>query len=336
MAKRLVQVFLPSGDQEELDGILRDYQVLGRWQHDDGSGREVIQVLCSAEKCEPLLDQFQLRYRHVPGFGCLMLAVEAVIPREEEAGKSEPGAPEGAGAPKGPPPLARVSREELTSKIGEGIVLSRTFFAMTFLSAIVAAVGLLRDDLAVIIGAMVIAPLLSPNVALALSVTLGDVVLLRRALWTNLAGVSVALALSVLIGALFGGGEPSPMLMARTRVGASDVVLSLASGAAGCFAFTSGAPAALIGVMVAVALMPPLVSCGIFLGAGRLELAAAAFLLLAANVICLNLAGVATFIFQGVRPRTWWEAEKASRATRTAFALWGVLFLLLVAVVLLR
>ncbi|PID99945.1 MAG: TIGR00341 family protein, partial [Acidobacteria bacterium] len=101
------------------------------------------------------------------------------------------------------------------------------------------------------------------------------------------------------------------------------------------FAFTSGASGALIGVMVAVALMPPLVACGILLGAGHLLLAFKALCLVITNVICVNLAGVGTFFIQGVRPGTWWEAKKAKKSARTAVILWSCLLSLLIVIILL-
>jgi uncharacterized membrane protein len=84
---------------------------------------------------------------------------------------------------------------------------------------------------------------------------------------------------------------------------------------------------------VAVALLPPLVVCGMLLGSEFTGRAFSAALLVLVNVICVNLAGVITFLAQGVRPRSWWEAERAKKATRIAIALWVALLAVLVAVV---
>ena len=81
--------------------------------------------------------------------------------------------------------------------------------------------------------------------------------------------------------------------------------------------------------MVAVALLPPLVAFGLLIGSGNYEEASGAFLLLSTNLICVNLAGVITFIAQGIRPRTWWEAEKAKKASKTALILLSVLLIIL-------
>jgi uncharacterized hydrophobic protein (TIGR00341 family) len=203
--------------------------------------------------------------------------------------------------------------------------VARVFFAMTILSALVAAVGLMRNDVAVIIGAMVIAPLLGPNVAMALATTLGDIHLLRRSLLTNAVGLTTAFLFAVLIGGVFQVDPKIPSVEARTELRWGDILLALAAGAAGTVAFTRGLSGAVIGVMVAVALMPPLVVCGLLLGAGYVQLALGALLLTSANVICVNLAGIVTFLLQGVRPRSWWEAERAKVATRTAMIIWVLL-----------
>jgi len=85
--------------------------------------------------------------------------------------------------------------------------------------------------------------------------------------------------------------------------------------------------------MVAVALLPPLVATGLFLGAGYTEMAGRAGLLTLTNVVCVNLAGVSTFLLQGVRPRHWRDVEKAKASTRVAISLWILALLVLAATI---
>ncbi|MHC5184980.1 MAG: DUF389 domain-containing protein [Planctomycetota bacterium] len=100
-------------------------------------------------------------------------------------------------------------------------------------------------------------------------------------------------------------------ILSRTQISFYDIILALAAGIAGTLSFTMGLPGAIIGVMVAVALLPPLVTCGLLLGCGQWNLAAHAGLLFGVNLICVNLSGVVTFLVQGVRPL--WKAHKATR-----------------------
>ncbi|MDA0372288.1 MAG: TIGR00341 family protein [Planctomycetota bacterium] len=321
MPLRLIEVLLPSDAVASFDASSLPDGVVAVWPGGEAiSGVAAIRVLVPKALVEPVLDQLQGRYGHMPAFRVVLLDVGLTLPPVAE--------PEAAPEPEEPKPerrFGRVSRQELLSDLRAAIEPRFEFVPLVFLSAVVAATGLLRDNAAVVIAAMVIAPLLGPNMALALGATTGDEDLIRTALRRNLEGVALAGVLAVLIGvAVRGFADPDALLASveiRSRtegIHPGDFLLALASGVAGTLSFTSGAPTTTIGVMVAVALMPPLVCAGLLLGCGRIEPAIAASLLLVTNVACVNLAAVATFSFLGVRPARWWEAERARKATRIA------------------
>jgi uncharacterized hydrophobic protein (TIGR00341 family) len=328
MALRMIEIYLSGGGGEWIKEILKDVPLIGVWEQTSSEDLTTVKVLLEVGKTEVVLDELEKHFGASGGFRVVLLPVEATLPRPEPPEKSpaETQSPE-----KDKPKIkgSRVSREELYSDLSETTNVSWVYVTFTTLSTIVAAIGLLQNSVAIIIGAMVIAPLLGPNVALALATTLGDVDLARRAVKANLMGILISFGLSVLVGFLFHIDPAVPEIMNRTRVGLGDIVLALASGSAGALAFTTGVGASLIGVMVAVALLPPLVTTGLMLGSAHFSLALGSFLLLAVNVICVNLSGVLTFFLQQVRPNTWWEADKARRATRRALAILTVLLLLL-------
>jgi uncharacterized membrane protein len=120
-----------------------------------------------------------------------------------------------------------------------------------------------------------------------------------------------------------------PEIGSRTVLGLGDMLLALAAGCAGTLAFTTGAGASLVGVMVAVALLPPTVACGMLLSDGFLKEAGGAFLLVVANVIAVILAAMATFQWKGMRPRLWWLEERASTRARAGLAVFVGLFVAL-------
>jgi uncharacterized hydrophobic protein (TIGR00341 family) len=228
----------------------------------------------------------------------------------------------------------RISREELYQDILDVTQFSKVHLVMVILSTLVAAIGILRDNVAIIIGAMVIAPLLGLNVALSLATTLGDEKLGRTALKTTVVGILAALAVSVCLGIFIPLDTTIHEVASRTEVGFGDIALALASGTAGALSFTTGLSTALIGVMVAVALLPPLVTFGLLFGAGKISMAMSALLLFITNVVCVNLSGVATFLIQGVRPLPWWEATSAKQATQKAMLIWGILLVVLALLIL--
>ena len=157
-----------------------------------------------------------------------------------------------------------------------------------------------------------------------------------RALRSNVLGLVLALLLAIGFGLIFEVDPTVDAIASRTDFGPLDLGLAFAAGSAGTFAFTSGLAGAVIGVMVAVALVPPLVAAGMLLGAGHYAAASGAFLLTLANMASINLAGVATFLLQGVAPRTWWEEKKAKKMTRRAVVAWIILIALLVGAFILR
>ena len=330
MALRLIEMVLREKDGAEVRELLKEHTVLEHRQIRLPDGEVLVRILLDAEKSEAVLDLLEKQYTGGEGNRVVILPVEATLPRNE---------PEPDTTPEQPPPEEkspeRISREELYEDIKDAARCTRVYLVMGVLSTVVAAIGLYYNSVAIIIGAMVIAPLLGPNMALALGTTLGDLSLLRRALLTALAGIATTMVLSVIIGLLLQVNPASPEVASRDGVALGDIVVALASGSAGALAFTTGVSATLIGVMVAVALLPPLVTFGLLLGGGHQALAMGALSLFLVNLICVNLAGVITFLIQGIRPATWWEKDRALKATRIAIALWVAMLAALVGMILL-
>lgn len=330
MALRLIEIMLPEKDGGAVGELLKEHAVLEHRQVRLADGEVLVWILLEGEKSEAVLDLLEKQYAGQQGYRVVILPVEATLPRVELTKDTAPAAP-----PSEERLPERISRQELYEDISDAARFSRVYFAMVVLSAIVATIGLDHNSVAIVIGAMVIAPLLGPNVALALATTLGDLPLARRSVLTGLAGIATVTVMTAIIGALLHVDPTATELASRTQVGLSDVALALAAGCAGALAFTTGVSATLVGVMVAVALLPPMVTFGLLLGGGHLQLAMGALSLLVANLICLNLAGVTTFLVQGIHPATWWEKERAARATRIAIGLWVTLLAALIGLILL-
>jgi uncharacterized hydrophobic protein (TIGR00341 family) len=334
MALRLIEIYLPANERNRAEQILKDHQMLGTWQAGLMEDQILIRLLLPTEETGAILDLMEKHFTTVEGFRILLLPVEASIPRpqpeEEEVKAQEVQADE-----KPEKKIAGISREELYADIQKTSKLSWIFVVFVILASLVAAIGLLRDNVVIIIGAMVIAPLLGPNVALSFATTLADVDLARRAIKTNAVGILAALILAILLGFVLEFNPSASRIVSGTEVSLGDIILALAAGSAAALSFTTGVLSALIGVMVAVALLPPIVLLGMLIGAGRWDMALGALLLLLTNLICINLSGVLTFLTRGIRPLTWWEAKKAKKATKKAIAIWTLLLLLLVVVILL-
>lgn len=341
MTLRLIEVFLPEERREAIEELLsgrnevldvRMQQILGVWKRPVGGiwygsfqeSQILVKILALAEESEALLDILQKKFSGEKDFRINIVPVLASIPKEEDT--LDFRARTDALIENREAKSARLSREELYANIAVAANLTKVYLILVVLSAVVAAIGLLNNNVAVIIGAMVIAPLLGPNVALSLATILGDFSLAKNALKTNFVGIVTVLAFSMAIGFFLHVNPHIPEIESRTRVGLEEVVLALVSGCAGTLAFTSGAPATLIGVAVAVALLPPLVSFGLLFGSGYISLSFGALLLFLVNIISINLAGVITFFAHGIFPQTWFEIKTARRSIAISVI---ILFLLL-------
>jgi uncharacterized hydrophobic protein (TIGR00341 family) len=331
MSLRLIEIILPARELDTLSHLLKDESVIGLWTAELREDHAITRILVPMAKTEQVTDLVIHQFGSISGFRLMLFSVEATLPQLEEM--VEQAAEDPIDDESSEAKLERISREELYQDITQGARFTNIYLVTVILSTVVAAVGLIRDSVAIIIGAMVIAPLLGPNVGLALATTLGDLKLGVQALKALLGGVIAAFILSFLTGWMLEVDPSAPEILTRTEFYAGDIVLALAAGSAGALAVTTGIPSALIGVMVAVALLPPLVTTGLLMGAGYYTLAGNALLLFTTNIIGLNLAGVLTFLIQKVRPRTHGETRKAKRATGVAILIWLSLIAILLTLI---
>ncbi|NOR51638.1 MAG: TIGR00341 family protein [Gammaproteobacteria bacterium] len=283
-------------------------------------GQQQMRMLVSSDKLQWVLDALQNILGAQPSARIMVLAVETSLPRLEDEQLKQKNS-------------ATASREALYDGVVKNAQLDLNFIVLVVLSTIVAAIGLIENNVAVVIGAMVIAPLLGPNLALSLGTTLGDIPLVNKAARTLMAGILLAVLLSVALGLLWPTELSSPELMSRTVAGWDSIALALASGAAAALSLSTGLSSVLVGVMVAVALLPPAATLGLMLGHGNMELAIGAGLLLAVNIVCVNLASKLVFIAKGINPRTWLEKEKAKRAMVIYVFGWIIILIVLMIII---
>jgi uncharacterized hydrophobic protein (TIGR00341 family) len=326
MPLRILEVSVPSGNGKPVEASLAASEAVQVWEPFHGESVCIVRALIDSTDVEEASDALQGQYGHLPGFRMTLLPVEATLPPLDDGPEPEPGSEEAAadGPAKGRK-KNRISREELLADIVESSQVNSVYLLMILFSTTVAAVGLLRGDVALIIGAMVIAPLLGPNIGLSLAAALGDDDLVRTSMKAISAGVILAASLSWLLGMVVDVDPSSPQLLARIGPGVGDIAVALAAGGAGALAFTSGVPAVVVGVMVAVALLPPLVTAGLLAGAGYYSQALGAVVLVVTNVACVNLAAMGVFWWQDVRPRTYWEADRSRPRFLRALGAWAIL-----------
>ncbi len=180
---------------------------------------------------------------------------------------------------------------------------ARRFAALMTMSVLIAVMGLLADSTAVVIGAMLVAPLMSPVLGAAAALVLGYRRQVVRQIVVLTVGSAGAVGLAALTSLAFPGTmDPLPAeILARTSPNMLDLGIALAAGAAGAYTHIRRAAAdAITGVAVAVALVPPLAVVGICLEIGSYDLAAGAVLLFLANVTGIIMSAALTFLVCGL------------------------------------
>lgn len=193
-----------------------------------------------------------------------------------------------------PRPIASINRH-----LWKVSVPSIGFYVLLTLSAIIATLGLLANSVAIIIGAMIIAPLMGPIIGMAYAMVMANRRLLRRSSLTLLKGVIWTVATAFLTTLLIGLRAPGSEILARANPTLLDLGVAMAAGAAGAFANSRRSIAdALPGVAIAVALVPPLSVIGIGLSLGENRLFTGALLLFLTNLIGIIFSGGLVFLFQ--------------------------------------
>lgn len=315
---RFIKAYFPADKSDAVIEILNRENPVD-WSLDSGYGRfeKAVEIVVAKGQGQGMIDDLQSLLSSSPDWRVVVMPIEATLPRppkDEEKAKSED---EKKAATK------TVSlREELYQKVSNDCQLNWDFIILTVLSSIVAAIGLNGDSVAIVIAAMVIAPLLGPILAFALAAALGDLSLMKKASKTAFTGLLIGFGFAYALTFVMDVNLVSKEMVDRTVVSPAIIALALASGAAAALSLSTGISSALVGVMVAVALLPPSVASALFLGAGEYEKALRAALLLALNVVCAILSAQLIFVYKGVRPRTWSSKVKASRSVKINAAVW--------------
>lgn len=192
---------------------------------------------------------------------------------------------------------------DLFISLREDAQIQPTYLVLMVLSTMLAAVGLYQSSSAVVIGAMLLAPLMAPIVALAMGLLRHDTKITKTSILTIVVGVLIALSAASLISLLFPHKPITMEMQGRLNPSLLDLAVAIVAGIAGAYTKSHREILqSLAGVSIAVALVPPLAVAGIGLGMGDLAFFSKAFLLFSTNLIGITLAATFTFRILGYSP----------------------------------
>lgn len=216
--------------------------------------------------------------------------------------------------------LTKARKATVISELYESSSPNTDFFVLVILSCTIATLGLIINSPAVIIGAMLVAPLMSPILGLSMASISGQSRLLKRSLLAVLEGFGSAVVLSAFLAWLtfrlpYGDLARIPSeVLARSNPSLLDLGIALAGGAAAAYALAHPRlSAALPGVAIATALMPPICTIGIGIAMLNGSVVLGALLLFLTNLTAISFSGIITFAMMGFSPRRVSEKEETSR-----------------------
>ena len=209
---------------------------------------------------------------------------------------------------------SRIPRKELYQARIASSKPSLGFFVLLLCAAVIATLGLIANSTAVVIGAMIVAPLMDPILSLAFALSISNNKLAKRSLLTVVIGVLAVVATSALLASLLDVSEVNREMTSRTAPNLIDLGVAVAAAVAGSFSMTRERLSnSLAGVAIAVALVPPLCVCGIGLSMGNEvvavfgrgtvagitnQISEGSFLLFLANLIGITVASLFVFLVQ--------------------------------------
>ncbi|MEA3326787.1 MAG: DUF389 domain-containing protein [Chloroflexota bacterium] len=234
-------------------------------------------------------------------------------------------------------PLSAERRKEIIDNIRTASSPGFDYFLLVILSGSIATLGLINDSPAVIIGAMLVAPLMSPILGVGVGSITADTNLARNALSSLLRGAVLAIILSALLtlSNIYLPFVPSLLeipdeILNRTQPTPNNLIIALAGGLAAAYSMAQPhLSAALPGVAIATALMPPLSTIGIGIALGRWDIAGGAALLFLTNAITIAFAATLVFFLEGFVPSVERTNGKFPKTLILAGVLTGALLIIL-------
>ncbi len=309
MSFRHLQVIAPSEKKERIIIIFQkeglDYFV------SDSEDKALFNLNVPKEKVEEINEELKSIDIHKEG-SISVTSTEAVISEKAEEMEEEIKEEEGE----------RISREEIVSKTKEMASLSTNYLVFTIVSSIIATSGILANSTAVVVGSMVIAPLIGPAVASSAGTVLANTELFQKGNTSLIIGLLVSILSSAFFAWLVFNLNLVPPLQdpalvteisERIYPNFLSIGIGIGSGIAAALSLTTGISTALVGVMIAVALIPPASVAGVGIAIKDPRIALGATVLLMVNVLAVNLAGTLTLNYQGYSPENYFKEVKSKK-----------------------
>ncbi len=200
---------------------------------------------------------------------------------------------------------SRVSVEEIESSIKEGMELNINFYLFIIIAAFIAGAGLILNSAAIIIGSMIISPFMGPILGVSYGIISKNYLLVGKGIMGQFTSLLIAIGIGVLLASLafiiYGSPSITHEMMNRNFPTIFDLIVSIGAGLAVGFTITGKIQSSLVGIAIAVSLMPPAVNIGVSLIYGNLLLSFGSFILLMSNILAINFMAILIFKLKKIK-----------------------------------
>lgn len=301
MELQLIEMY-SSKDFNYLNDLLENFPHISYWISDVEDNKTRTRILVEKEDAEKILNHLEKLNNENNDFQALLFPVNAFFPSKYYEHNEENDVDD----------VNRASKHELYSIVRSSSSINVSFFWFTVLAAIVVTVGIIQNSPVFVIGANVIDPSIGPILGVSFASILGDQKLARHSILTALFGLSIPFTISILYGYFFKLPVNSNEFLAQTNVQIIDMIVAIAAGAAGALSFIKRSHGQLVGVMVSLAVLPPTVVLGMFIGASKWQEALMPLLMLLININAILLSAILVFWLSGIKPVNWKDIEDAN------------------------
>lgn len=306
---------------EKAEAAIKDCdEILDMWSQQNQDSQSFYMIV--AEHQQDLMDSLKTIAEEDKSIRVIITPIEATFPKnfkeeQQEDDENNPGF------------FEIISREEMVEKVRGQAHLSGSYISLIIISAIVATIALVEGNLAILIGAMVITPLIGPNLSLALGTAIANGKLIKSSLLTGFSGAALTFLTAFITGLLMGSDANKHLAKTLIDYGFESLPVAACAGVAAAILLLQGTVSTLIGVMVAVAFLPPIAMTGLSLATGHYPQSLDAAMLFAINLAAFNLAAKSVLFLAGIRPHRTEDDENHGRTIIWYILGWAIAILAL-------
>jgi len=294
-----LQINTPSSSKDDVESVLEDYSsdIFSVEAEKSNEDTKIFYATVDSSDIDEITEELKsIKDIEVGDLGIRVITQDTLIEKGQKTRGSS----------------SKLSQEEVYSKAQESASFNSPQWILMGLSSAIASYGLMLDNIAVVIGAMMLAPVLSPMVSSSIAVTIGDTSLMKKGLFTAFGGVIMAVTVSALSIIPF-TVEINSTMNTIVSAGSPNLILSLFVGSAAALAFVTGYRDQIAGVAVAVALVPPLAATGIGLTLEDQLFTLNAFSIAVINLLSVLISGSISLKLLGFEPSTYYKKKNAEK-----------------------